>query len=159
MQLRTAKSSKLNKMDLSLLISIIALILTVYTYVIHDSKLKKQEHLLNEYQISKITEEQAEGKKAIIRANIVKGASGKRTIKVYNAGKSRAVNVNVSWPSGNDMLHIFNKDIFPYEFINPQDNTELNVLIANDNVNTVKIRLTWDDDYQSGNIHDQILTL
>lgn len=146
-------------MDLSLVVSIIALILTVYTYFIHDSKLKKQEHLLNDYQLSKITEEQAEGKKAIIRANIVKGSSGKRTIKVYNAGKSRATNVNVLWPLGNDMLHIFNEDIFPYEFINPQDSTELNVLIANDNVNTVKIQLTWDDDYQTGNMHDQILTL
>jgi hypothetical protein len=146
-------------MDLSLVVSIIALILAVYTYFTHDSKLKRQEHLLNEYKLSKITEEQAEGKKAIIRANIIKGTLGKRTIKVYNAGKSRATNVNVLWPSGNDMLHIFNEDIFPYEFINPQDNTELNVLIANDNVSTVKIHLTWDDAYKSGNIQEQILTL
>lgn len=146
-------------MDLSLLVSCIALMLAVFTYFKHDRKLKKQEHLLNEYQLSKITEEQAEGRKAIVRANIVKLSSGKRTIKIYNAGKSRARNVNVLWPSGNDMLHIFNEDIFPYEFINPQDSTELNALIIKDNVSTVKIQLTWDDEYQSENIQEQILTL
>jgi len=79
----------------SIIISILALIGTVYTYFVHDRKIKRQESIINEYQLAKFKEEEEESKKAQICGNIVKYDSGKRVLKFYNRGKAMATNINI----------------------------------------------------------------
>ena len=79
----------------SLVISVLALIASVFTYLRHDKKLKEQERRINEYQLKQIEKEDLESKKAAIRGNIVKGLKGGRTLKVYNSGRATARNPNL----------------------------------------------------------------
>lgn len=56
----------------SIIISIVALLGSLVTYIIHDHKIKEQEKKINEYQLAKFKEEEEEGKKALISGNIIK---------------------------------------------------------------------------------------
>lgn len=88
----------------SLIISVLALIASVFTYFMHDKKLKEQERRINEYQLKQIEKENLENKKAAIRGNIVKGLKSGRTLKVYNSGRATARNIRVE---GLDVNGIF----------------------------------------------------
>ena len=65
---------------LPFIISFSALAFSLYTYIIHDKKIKKQSSLINEFQIEKNQKEKEENKKAIIEAN-------KSFIKVISQGE------------------------------------------------------------------------
>ena len=122
----------------SIIISILALIGTVYTYFVHDRKIKRQESIINEYQL-------------------VKYDSGKRVLKFYNRGKAMATNINIQ---GLDIQAIDIYDnILPYELLNPQDYAEITFRIIMNAPSIIKLTYTWDDAYQTGNSSTQILSL
>lgn len=79
-------------------ISALALLLSLYTYFRHDAKIKKQNALINQFQLEKFKKENDSEKKAIIEANVINREKGKRIIKVYNKGKAIAKNVVVTFP-------------------------------------------------------------
>ena len=141
----------------SIIISILALIGTVYTYFVHDRKIKRQESIINEYQLAKFKEEEEESKKAQICGNIVKYDSGKHVLKFYNRGKAMATNINIQ---GLDIQAIDIYDnILPCELLNPQDYAEITFRIIMNAPSTIKLTYTWDDAYQTGNSSTQILPL
>lgn len=150
---------KSNKVDWSLIISLVALFASVATYLLHDRRLKKQERLINDHQIQKINQEQDDNNKAIIKAHVVKHQKGKREIKVFNAGKAVAKNVNLEILTNLNGMSVDNFDIFPYEFMNPQEGTQFLIFLYEGPVNVIKIKTSWDDAHQRGNIYEQILTL
>lgn len=141
----------------SLIISILALIGTVYTYFVHDRKIKRQEAIINEYQLAKFKEEEEENKKAQICGNIVKYDSGKRVLKFYNRGKAMATNINIQGLNI-QAIDIYD-NILPYELLNPQDYAEITFRIIMNAPSTIKLTYTWDDAYQTGNSSTQILPL
>lgn len=145
-------------MDWSLLLSILALIASVFTYFKHDKKLKEQERKINEYQLKQIEKENLENKKAAIRGNIVKGLKGGRTLKVYNSGRATARNIRVEGLDVNGVIHR-GGDIFPYELMNPQDYTELTIHLVMGCPSTLKLKYIWDDEFGLNNEFEQILTL
>lgn len=141
----------------SIIISILALIGTVYTYFVHDRKIKRQESIINEYQLAKFKEEKEEGKKALISGNIIKTERSQRVLKIYNKGKATATNINIQ---GLDIREIELQDnILPYELLNPQDYAQIKFLIIMNAPSTIKLTYTWDDAYQTGNSSTQILPL
>ena len=79
----------------SIIISIIALLGSLATYIIHDHKIKEQEKKINEYQLAKFKEEEEENKKALISGNIIKIERSQRVLKIYNKGKATATNINI----------------------------------------------------------------
>ncbi|OCK42839.1 hypothetical protein BA195_07995 [Tenacibaculum soleae] len=83
---------------IGLIISIIALLLAIFTYFNHDIKIKKQSELINDYQIKKLEKDKSEEKKGRIEANVIKRDKGKRIVKIYNKRKSIAKSVNVNIP-------------------------------------------------------------
>lgn len=138
-------------------LSAFAIVLTIVMYFKHDKRLKKQEEKLNAYQLKKIDEEESENKKALIRGNIVKGNKGSRVLKIFNSGKAVARNIRVEYLG--DMEHIFPRDDhFPYELLNPQDNSEIFLLLAS-GASTLHIKFIWDDDFKKDNEFIQMLTL
>ena len=145
-------------MNWELIISCLALGVSVFTYFKHDKKIKAQEQIINDYQINKIAKENEESKKASIRGNIIKGDRGKRTLKVYNCGKAAARNIRVE---GLDIesLAVMRNGLFPYELMNPQDYTELIIHIVKDSPSTIKLKYIWDDDFGRNNEFEQVLTL
>lgn len=145
-------------MNWELIISCLALGVSVFTYFKHDKKIKAQEQIINDYQINKIAKENEESKKASIRGNIIKGDRGKRTLKVYNCGKAAARNIRVE---GLDIesLAVMRNGLFPYELMNPQDYTELIICIVKGSPSTIKLKYIWDDDFGRNNEFKQVLTL
>ena len=141
-----------------LIISILALLASAFTYFKHDKKLKEQERKINEYQLKQIEKEDLESKKAAIRGNIVKGLKGKRTLKVYNSGRAIARNIRIE---GLDVEGLFHRadEVFPYELMNPQDYTEVNIMLFNNCASTIKLKYIWDDESGKNNEFEQVLTL
>ncbi|WP_426698419.1 hypothetical protein [Alistipes communis] len=141
-----------------LIISILALLASAFTYFKHDKKLKEQERKINEYQLKQIEKEDLESKKAAIRGNIVKGLKGKRTLKVYNSGRAIARNIRIE---GLDVEGLFHRadEVFPYELMNPQDYTEVNIMLFNNCAPTIKLKYIWDDESGKNNEFERVLTL
>lgn len=143
---------------ISLALSLFAIILTLFMYVKHDKRLKIQEEKLNSYQLKRIEIEDIENKKALIRGNIVKVNDSSRILKVFNLGKSAARNIRIEYIS--DMRELFSNDQhFPYELLNPQDSTEIKLTLFGGTINTLKIKLIWNDDFKDNNEFEQVLTL
>ena len=141
---------------IGIVISIIALILTVFTYFKHDIKIKQQERLLNEYQLTKIETEKTDSKKAIIEANVIQIKDGKDKIKVYNKGRSTARNVIVTISDTEGLKVIHNP--CPID-IRPQNGIEIIVLLFTNYPDKVKIDFEWDDDFKNKNRDSQLVQL
>jgi hypothetical protein len=140
-----------------LIISIIALSLSVITYLVHDHRIKKQEKLLNKYQIAKIESEKVESKKAIIEANIIKVSNGKNAIKIYNKGKVIAKNVNVIFPDPKGYQIISNNPC-PID-IKPTHSIEFILILFTSHPEKIIITFEWSDDFHEHNIENQQLQL
>ena len=142
----------------SLIISVLALIASVFTYLRHDKKLKEQERKINEYQLKQIEKENLENKKAAIRGNIVKGLKGGRTLKIFNSGRATARNIRID---GLDVDGVFYmpQDLFPYELMNPQDYAELTLHLTYGCPSTIKLKYIWDDEFSDNNEFEQVLTI
>ena len=145
-------------MDWSLLLSVLALIASVFTYFKHDKKLKEQERKINEYQLKQIEKEDLESKKAAIRGNIIKGLKGSRTLKVYNSGRATAHNIRLYGLNVEGVISRYD-DIFPYELMNPQDYTELTIHLVMGCPQTIKLKYIWDDEFGDNNAFEQVLTI
>lgn len=142
---------------ISIALSAFAIALTIVMYFKHDKRLKKQEEKLNAYQLKKINEEESENRKALIRGNIVKGNKGSRVLKVFNSGKAIARNIRVEYLG--DMENIIPRDDhFPYELLNPQDNSEIFLLLS-EGASKLNIKFIWDDDFKKDDEFVQMLTL
>lgn len=140
-----------------LVISIIALLFTVFTYFRHDKRIKQQSALLNKYQLDKIEKEMEGEKRAIVEANVVNGFKGNRIIKVYNRGKCLAKDVNVIIPES-DNFHVFNNPC-PID-IRPQNGIEIRLgAITNNCPNTIDISFEWSDDLNMQNKARQTIQL
>lgn len=134
-------------------LSLFAIGLTIVMYLKHDKQLKNQEEKINANLLKKIDEEESENKKAHIKGNIVKK---NRVLKVFNSGKAVARNIKVEYLG--DMNGIIPTDNhFPYEFLNPQDSTEIHLLLLIGAPESLKIKFIWDDDFKNDNENLQCL--
>lgn len=141
---------------LGLIISIIAILLSLFTYFKHDRKIKEQSKILNEYYIEKINNERMDAQKAIIEANVLAEEKGTRIIKIYNKGKSIAKNVNVSFPD------IAGADIFinpcPID-IRPQNSIEIKMALYMGGPKKIDLTFEWTDDFKANNIDVQTIQI
>lgn len=143
---------------ISIIIAILALLFSLFTYVTHDRKLKKQEKLLNEYQLRALAQGEADNKKAIIRAKAVKNTGGKRTVFIYNNGKVKARNVIVATDNANQVFATRPDLPITYPELLPDAPREIILfLAAGDNVLT--LNYTWDDDFSTNNTESQTIDL
>lgn len=139
-----------------LVISIIALLLALFTYFKHDLKIKKQAALINKYQIEKIEKEKTGEKKAVIEANVIKGNKGTRQLKIYNKGKSIAKNVIVTIPNI-DGFQVINNPC-PID-IKPQNGIEISLIVFMGSPEKIDIEYKWSDDFSDINNDKQTIQL
>ncbi|MBN2394935.1 MAG: hypothetical protein JXC36_00545 [Candidatus Atribacteria bacterium] len=142
---------------LGLIISILALALTIITYILHDNRIKKQEKLLNEYQLAKIETEKIELKKALIEANVIKIKDWKNAIKVYNKGKSIARKVYVTIPSS-ESYNLIGGSPCPID-LKPNHSIEFILLLSTEYPDKIEVKLEWEDDFNEHNVENQELQL
>ena len=139
-----------------LIISLLALGFSIFTYIKHDSKIKKQSALINEYEIEKIKDEKIRSKKAIIEGNLIKDHKGNRTLKIYNRGKSVAKEVTVKIPDIKGIM--IGSNPTPIE-IRPQQGIEIDFFITMGAPELLTIEYNWKDDFSSDNSDSQIFQL
>lgn len=142
----------------SIIISVIALLFSGFTYFAHDRKLKKQERQLNDYQLRSLAQIEEENKKAVIRAKAVKLSGGKRALYIYNAGKAKARNVTVKLPK-QDQVYSSNTE-FPLKYAEllPDAPREIVLFLCEGN-DELTLNYIWDDDYHTDNCESQTIDL
>ncbi|GEO24034.1 hypothetical protein [Cyclobacterium qasimii] len=137
-----------------IIVSMLSLGLSLYTYCKHDAKIKKQNTLINQFQLEKLRKETDSEKKAIIEANVVKREKGKRIVKVYNKGKAIAKNVVVTFPGAP------NVSIMDYPAsidIRAQNSIDIQINASKISPETLKINFEWEDDLSLNNKDSQII--
>lgn len=144
----------------SLIVALGALIFSFYTYFAHDRELKRQEKLINDFQLSALEREEAELKKAQIRGNIIPTSSkGGRELRIYNSGKANAYNVRVVWTNSDDESTFLLEDISNLGTLSPHNPRTFPISLNYGHYKTMNLRYIWDDEYQANNIFEENLQL
>lgn len=141
---------------IGIVISLIALMFSLFTYFKHDLKIKQQSALLNKYQLEKIDKEKEEQKKAIIEANLIIGSTGSRILKVYNKGKSTAKKVNIKIPDTEGLQAINNP--CPID-IRPQNGIDIMLAFTLETPDKINIEFEWQDNFKDINTDFQTIQL
>lgn len=142
----------------SIIISTLALFFSVFTYVVHDRKLKKQEKLLNEYQLRALAQGEEENKKAVIRAKAIKVKGGLRTLYICNTGKAKARNVIVAMDMDNQVFATRPKLPVTYSELLPDAPREI-ILHLTEGDDVLTLNYTWEDDFKMDNKDTQTIDL
>lgn len=147
----------MDRIDFSLLFSFIAMAGSLLTYIIHDRKIKKQEKLINDYQLDKIEEEKIQKRQAVVRASLIKGNRGDRILRVFNKGKATARDIRLIIKDEPDYFCATNP--FPFTALNEHENVDLNITLHKGSPDNISFEILWDDDYTVNNTHEQTVNL
>jgi len=90
---------------------------------------------------------------------LIKGNQGKRSIRIFNSGKCAARNIHFKILQENQNFLILNENIFPFELLNPQESTELTMIISEGSLDKIKIHFIWEDNNDLINSYERVLTL
>lgn len=137
----------MKNIDYSLIISLVSLAGTVFTFLFYDVKIKKQEKELNKYQLKKNREEEQDVNKATLRVHIYESGKDKK-LKIYNQGQAKARNVHVKFDK--DYKYFISKNPFPVDFIHPHGFQEITISVHKGTPDRFGVIITWDDDFASG---------
>jgi len=140
---------------LSLLLSVFALGISLFTYFKHDRKLKNQQEEINKFLIEKEKEAASLKMKADIRGNMIWKHKGPGELKIFNRGESEARNVKVEYLSSIKGVYIREIDVI--ESLSPQGSYTFVYNLDTGHVASIKVRYTWDDDFRRGNTREEIL--
>ncbi len=128
----------------NLIVGICALLFAIWVYIIHDRKLKRQQKILNEYQLINLEHNIAELKKAEILLSIknkqcdrIGNRSG--TLVIKNCGMETAYNVRLE----RECYTGFRVVNYRYPQLRPQEERETNIKYPKDTDGPVVV--TWDD--------------
>lgn len=147
----------MENIDFSLVLSILAILGSIFTYIKHDRKIKAQEKILNDYQIEKINEEKILKQKAFISAYLLPKIQHYRTLRFFNKGQASATNIRLMLDK--DYPYLFSSNPFPYKCLNPGENIDLRIPITKETPNDISFKIIWDDPFDMGNFQEQFLHL
>jgi len=142
----------------STIVAALALLLTGITYFVHDRKLKKQEILLNDYQLRLMALGEDELKQAVIRAEIQDRNKGNRTVYIANYGKSKATNLRIELVN-EDEIYASNPEL-PWDIkeLLPRAHRDILLLLCEGD-DEATFKFTWDDEFKKGNTEQQTISL
>lgn len=143
---------------LEIVLSALLFLTPLLIHLIYDSKIKKQQAIINDYEIKERNIQEDEKKKAMVKGNITSThINGTRKLIVFNAGKATAYNIRVEFL--NDMDGIIYSEIEPFEMLHQQDKFENIFHLAYGHSPTLKIKYIWDDRFENNREHIQVLDL
>lgn len=141
----------------SIIIAILALLFSIFTYVTHDRKLKEQEKQLNEYRLRAFAKDEEENKKAVIRAKAVK-SGGRCTVFICNMGNAKAKNLTVAMDN-EEQVSATRPDLpVTYHELLPDASREI-LLLLTEGDDELTLNYTWDDDFGTNNKENQTIDL
>ena len=139
-------------------VSVIALIRSNKSLGVKVQLSEMQEQLIN-YELALKRHEyekiQAnEQKKACIEARIINIARNKYKLKVWNSGDIKVYNINVTIPPEYNIIVM--KDKMPFEYLEPGNSFEENVLVSLSSARKFKVNITWEDEQGNKGVNEQI---
>lgn len=145
---------------ISLIVSICALAISAISFIRYDRKIKKQNCLINQYQIQQIEEKKCAQNSAKISGYIIRGKMGMRTLVITNKGLATAKNFHLF--DIRDYNGIFQTDklsAYDRQELAPEGKIEVPFIISESAPDAIRIKCIWDDDHKTGNIYQQSLQL
>lgn len=139
-----------------IVISILALSLSAFTYFNHDRKIKKQQKLINAYQIESVEKDKIESLRAILEAKVLKKRDGLNGIVICNTGKSIARSVYVTIPE--DELYEVMNNPCPID-LRPQHSIEITMALADNFPDKIELKFEWQDEFKEVNLERQFVQL
>ncbi|HEY5509425.1 MAG TPA: hypothetical protein VIK10_00190 [Prolixibacteraceae bacterium] len=133
----------------ALLVSIFAIFGSLYTYCVHDAKLKKQDAKLNKYQLEKIDEEKIRQKRAKIKAEVVSKINTLVTIRITNIGFCEAKDLKIDIQENPD-FHIKTNHISK-ELLRTADHESFELWHLHGVHSKLRLDFTWNDEFQNDN--------
>lgn len=143
----------------SLIVSILALLISAICFIRYDRKIKKQQLIINQYIIQEKEEEKRNNKCAKISCSIIKGNRGTRTLIISNTGLAPARNINVTDIRKIKGILQTGGLVFPYSLLNPGEKIEIPFMISLSSPDKINIKCRWDDENKQNNIYEQSLQL
>lgn len=139
-------------------VSVIALIRSNKSLGIKVQLSEMQEQLINydlaikrhEYEKMQASEQ----KKACVEARIINIAKNKYKLKVWNSGDIKVYNINVTIPSEYSITVM--KDKMPFDYLEPGNSFEENVIVHLGSARKFKINITWEDEQGNKGSNEQI---
>ena len=130
------------------IMSLLCMIGGLWVYFSHDRKLKKQNEILNDLEISKLQEENTEKKKAKLKPHFYHLSSSSRKFVLKNRGDGSAHNVRIEILNNPEEQRAFGctKAWGPYESIEPDTCIEERIKVTADSPDYFNLRIVWDDE-------------
>ena len=144
---------------ISLIISILTAIGSIFMFCLYDRKIKEQTKEINDFTLKQQKEDEELKRKADLYASLkLEGNLGAAKIIITNKGKSVARNIFIV-RTDNKKLYINEPSVLPYEFLYPNEDFPIEVAIIDFEANKLNLTIVWDDDFAKGNQKDCILTI
>lgn len=120
-------------------------------YYHHDKRIKKQEQLLNDFQIKQYRKAEEQEKQAKVECAIIHVDNGTRKVRFYNSGLADAYNVRVEILNSNNLDRIVLLGKWgPYDLITSRNGSrEEKIMLNNGYPDVLKLRIMWDDDFEN----------
>lgn len=135
----------------SIIISLLALALSAYSYFRFDRKIKKQEEFINAHEIAKIQEEVISKNHANLAIDKYWRDKDTLYMIVRNEGPSDAYNVSVVDLEKESFLFQNIKSRMPIEVIYAGDDVQLELMVYSDMPQKTRLKVDWDDDSNQHN--------
>lgn len=131
----------------ALVISVIAILGSGIGYLLHDNKLKKQEKKINEFTISSLEIDEIARNSADIECEILRCADNYQFVQIFitNVGRSIARNIRVRLLH-NQYISVVEEARLLHDLLQVNQQYELQVLVANDDLRVLHLTIMWDDD-------------
>ena len=131
--------------------SICGIIGGLFMYYHHDKRIKKQEQLLNDFQIKQYRKAEEQEKQAKVECAIIHVDNGTRKVRFYNSGLADAYNVRVEILNSNNLDRIVLLGKWgPYDLITSRNGSrEEKIMLNNVYPDVLKLRIMWDDDFEN----------
>jgi len=143
---------------ISIILAVIAFVFSFVTYLVHDRRLKKQELLLNAYQLRSLSQEEEKSKRAVIRAKAVKVVSGQRKLYIGNVGNAVARNLRVDMLDNAQVIATRPNMPMTYAEVLPNATREITLMLTSGN-DELTLSYEWEDEYSRENKESQTIDL
>lgn len=143
---------------MAIILSLLAISLSVYAIVDNKLKLQALDVRIKEFPEDEIELRAIDSLKAKVRAVYTNTKPGSYTIQIFNAGPGIARNVNIQF-SPKDYNDFIDLSHFPCQKLNPRDSKEIYMNIRKGLPSTLAIKLRWDDENEFNNEHMQVISL
>lgn len=146
---------------ISFVLSLLATIGAIYTYIVHTRRLNSQQRQINDYQLRLFKEDEEKKKKAIIECNVIKKTNdiigSFNEIQVLNKGIATAYNIMLKVDEKKIMLMV-SDGALPLPELRSGQSIEISYH-KNAADYHYRIDLTWDDEYKEKEKTTQFLRL